>query len=108
MWLFMYLLFKYALTPAYNEYKKTRDKDNIVANAFVDITYGGWSKSYDGFRGAYNVVDTLGNNMNPPAYKAPANLVTNIAKFPFDEDKTFGQLLVQNAQLLRSIRTSYD
>jgi hypothetical protein len=57
------------LNPAYSNFKKEQmPKNNALVNAAVEILYGGSSRSYDGFRGIYNVFEYLGENTNPPIY----------------------------------------
>lgn len=107
MWLFMSMLYKFVIDPAYQEHKKKRKAENLLANALEDILYRGTANSYDGFRGPYNVLDSFGNNMNPPAYKVTTKMASDVARFTFG-DKTFGQLVTQNVPVIRSLRTAYD
>lgn len=101
------MLFKYAITPAYKEHKKERDRRNLALNSLEDILYGGVGASYDGFKGPWNLVTTYGENMNPPAYKVTVKMATDIGKTMIG-DKTVGQTLTQNVPLLRSFRKAYD
>lgn len=67
-WLLFGTLYKFALTPAYKEFKKGMPERNIVTNAIVELNFKASSRSYDGFRGVYNVFEFLGENTNPPIY----------------------------------------
>ena len=107
MWLFMAMLYKFVIDPAYQEHKKKRKAENLLANSLEDISYRGTGSSYDGFRGPYNVLDSFGNNMNPPAYKVTTKMMSDVTRFTFG-DKTLGQLVTQNVPVFRSLRTAYD
>ena len=107
MWLFMAALYQFVVDPAYEDLKKNRDKQDFLANSIEDILYRGTASSYDGFRGPWNVIDSFGNNMNPPAYKVTTKMVTDVTKFAIG-DKTLGQLVTQNVPVFRSFRSAYD
>ena len=107
MWLLIGSLYAYVVDPWYEDLKKNRDHKDFLCNTFEDVVYKGTASSYDGFRGPWNVIDSFGNNMNPPAYKVTTKMATDSVKTVFG-DKTFGQLITQNAPLLRSFRTAYD
>ena len=107
MWLFMAMLYKFVIDPAYQEHKKKRKAEDLLANSLEDILYRGTGSSYDGFRGPYNVLESFGNNMNPPAYKVTTKMMSDITRFTFG-DKTLGQLVTQNVPVFRSLRTAYD
>ena len=103
----MAALYQFVVDPTYQDLKKKRDKEDFLANSIEDILYRGTASSYDGFRGPYNVLDSFGNNMNPPAYKVSTKMVTDVTKFVFG-DKTLGQLVTQNVPVFRSFRSAYD
>ena len=107
MWLFMAFLYMFAIEPAYKDLKKNRDKQNILVNSFEDIVYRGTASSYDGFRGPWNVIDSFGNNMNPPAYKVTTKMITDVAKTAIG-NKTVGEFVTQNIPVFRSFKTAYD
>lgn len=107
MWVVLASLYQYAISPAYEDLKKKRDKEDLLLNSIEDILYKGTSSSYDGFRGPWNVIDSFGNNMNPPAYKVTTKIITDIGKTAIGQ-KTVGQLLTQNVPVLRSFRNAYD
>ena len=67
-WLLFSLIFRFALSPAYKEFKKGMKERNVAVNAGVELLYKASSRSYDGFRGIYNVFEYLGENTNPPVY----------------------------------------
>jgi hypothetical protein len=67
-WLIFGSIYKYALTPGYQEFKKGMKDRDMFTNVAVEILYKSSSRSYDGFRGVYNVWEYLGENTNPPVY----------------------------------------
>lgn len=107
MWIFLAMLYKFVIDPAYQEHSKKRKAENVLANALEDVLYRGTASAYDGFRGPYNVLDSFGNNMNPPAYKVSTKMMSDVAGFIFG-DKTVGQLVTQNVPVFRNLRNAYD
>jgi hypothetical protein len=61
-------LYGAVLSPAYKEFKKGMKDRDVLTNAAVELLYKSSSRSYDGFRGVYNVFEYLGENTNPPVY----------------------------------------
>lgn len=105
-WIFFSSLFGFVLTPGYNDFKKTMKQRSFLTNAAVEIFYKGVSRSYDGFRGIYNVVEYLGENANPPIYSQNIKLLKSIASTAFGE-KTFGDMLTGNVAVFRAFQDSY-
>jgi hypothetical protein len=67
-WMLFGTVYKYALTPSYKDFKKEMPHRDIIINSVVELLYKSSSRSYDGFRGVYNVFEYLGENTNPPIY----------------------------------------
>lgn len=74
-WLVFALLYGLVLNPAYKEFKKGMKERDIVTNGVVELLYKSSSRSYDGFRGVYNVFEYLGENTNPPVYSQNIKLL---------------------------------
>lgn len=62
------MIYGLALNPAYKDFKKGMKDRDVITNAVVELLYKSSSRSYDGFRGVYNVIEYLGENTNPPVY----------------------------------------
>ena len=105
-WLFFSSLFGFVLTPGYKDFKKTMKEREFLTNAAVEIFYKGTSRSYDGFRGIYNVIEYLGENANPPIYSQNIKLLKSIASTAFGE-RTFGDMLTGNVAIFRAFQDSY-
>lgn len=101
-----YALFKFAVTPAYQEYKKEMENYGVVENAIAEVLYKSTSRSYDGFMGPVVAVQFLGENTNPPFYQLSQKVVGDLGKFVFG-DKTFGQLITGNIAFFRSFQDTY-
>lgn len=99
-------LFKLALDPAYKDYKKEAKDNPVVQNLATEILYKGSSKSYDTFRGLYNVVDFVGNNSATPIYSVPAQLMRNAYSFITD-GKDLGTIFTTNTGIGRSFKDTY-
>ncbi len=106
MSLLMLALFKLALDPAYKDYKKEAKDNPVIQNLVTEILYKGSSKSYDTFRGLYNVVEFIGNNNATPIYSVPAQLMRNAYSFITD-DKDLGTIFTTNTGIGRSFRDTY-
>lgn len=106
-WLFFGTLYSQVLNPAYSNFKKEQmPKNNALVNAAVEILYGGSSRSYDGFRGIYNVFEYLGENTNPPIYSQNIKLMTDLLKVSLGE-KAATDMAVQNIAVLKSFQDTY-
>ena len=100
--LFM-LLFKIALTPAYNESKKKSNNLPLVAKLMSSISYKSFNGARDSFAGPLNVVEYFGEQMDPPIYKVPIKLVKDAGNTIFG-DKTFLSLITGNIALARTFK----
>ena len=99
-------IYKLALDPAYQEFKKQADGRNIVQNALIEITYKGGHNSWDGFFGPFSVLDYIGNSTNPATYKLPTKAINDLLRFSFGDQTLYGTILGYSA-LTRSFRDSY-
>lgn len=101
------LLFRFAVTPAYKEFKKDSEDYSVVENALAEILYKSTSRSYDGFMGPLSIIQFLGENTNPPAYQLSTKIPSDLMKFALG-DKTFGELMTGNVPLFRAVQDTYD
>lgn len=67
-WILFGTIFSLVLGPGYKEFKKGMKERDVITNATMELLYKSSSRSYDGFRGVYNVFEYLGENTNPPIY----------------------------------------
>lgn len=75
MLLFYFILYSCVLDPAYKEFKKDSKRRDFLTNVAIDVLYKSSSRSFDGFKGMFNVIDFVGNNTNPPIYTQNIKLV---------------------------------
>lgn len=107
IWLIFFSLFKFALDPAYKEYKlKDMKKNTALTNAIAEVLYKSTGRSYDGFGGMLNVIQYLGENTNPPVYSLPIKIVTDLSKVCFG-DKTVLQMLHSDIAIFRTFQDTY-
>lgn len=99
-------LFKYAISPAYKEFKKEMVDHSVAENAIAELLYKSTSRSYDGFLGPLSALTYLGESTNPPYYNLSTKVMGDLGKFVFG-DQTFGQLLTGNIALFRSFQDTY-
>lgn len=67
-WLIFSMIYGLVLNSAYKDFKKGMKERDVLTNGIVELLYKSSSRSYDGFRGVYNVFEYLGENTNPPVY----------------------------------------
>ena len=79
-WLAFGLVYKFALTPGFKEFKKGMKERDLLTNAFVELMYKSSSSSYDSFKGLYNIVDYIGNADGTPIYKQNMRLLHDLTK----------------------------
>ena len=83
-------------------------KDNpVIQNLVTEVLYKSTSRAWDSFQGPLNILNFVGENMNPPVYQIPIKLITDSGKFLFG-DKTFGQLVTGNLAIGRSYSDTYN
>lgn len=105
MWLFLSMLFKLLITPEYQDYKKNMKEQSLLANIPTEIIYKASSRSYDQFAGVFNLVEFFGENLNPPYYTIPVQLMKETGEALFGE-KSWKYLLFDNTGITRSIKDS--
>ena len=96
-----YCLFKFAVSPMYQEYKKEMVDHSVAENAIAEVLYKSTSRSYDGFMGPLAAFTFLGENTNPPFYTLSTKVTEDLGKFVFG-DKTFGQLMTGDIAFFRA------
>lgn len=101
-----YSLFKFAVSPLYQEYKKEMVDHSVVENAIAEVLYKSTSRSYDGFMGPLAAFTFLGENTNPPFYTLSTKVTGDLGRFVFG-DKTFGQLMTGNIAFFRAFQDTY-
>lgn len=101
------VLINLALSDQYKDYKKTMRDNPVIQNLVVEVLYKSTSRAWDSFQGPLNVINFVGENMNPPVYQIPVKLATDTGKFLFGE-KTFGQLITGNVAVARSYNDTYN
>ena len=101
-----YSLFKFAISPLYQEYKKEMVDHSVAENAIAEVLYKSTSRSYDGFMGPLAAFQFLGENTNPPFYSLSTKVTGDLGKFVFG-DKTFGQLMTGNIAFFRAFQDTY-
>jgi hypothetical protein len=82
------LLFKYALTPAYNESKKKSSGLSTGAKLLASLSYRSLNGARDTFAGPLNIIEYFGEQMDPPMYRVPVKLIKDAGNTIFG-DKTF-------------------
>lgn len=69
------ILYGCAIDPSYRNFKKDMKNRDVLTNATVELVYKSSSRSYDGFKGVFNVFQFLGENTNPPIYSQNLKLI---------------------------------
>ena len=103
LWLLLALLFKLAITPQYKEYKKEMAEHGVLENLLTEILYKSSSRSFDQYKGIINVMQFFGENMNPPFYSMPAQIMKETGQAIIGE-KSWKYLLFDNTGLTRSFK----
>lgn len=104
-WIFA-ALFGLALTPNYKEFKKGMKERDVLTNATVELLYKSSSRSYDGFRGVYNVFEFFGENTNPPVYTQNVKLLKETGKVLFG-NRTINDALNGNVAVFRAFQDTW-
>lgn len=101
------LLFKAALDADwYKEQKKEMKNNSLIQNLITEILYKSSSRAYDSFMGPINIIQQLGDNMNPPYYSAPLKLLQDTYSTIFGE-KQFVTLMTDNLGIARAFKDTY-
>ena len=105
MWLLFSMLFKLAITPEYKEHKKSMEDNPLLVNMVTEILYKSTSRAYDQYKGPINIIQFFGENMNPPTYSQPTQLISDAAQALFGEE-SWKYLLFDSSGFTRSFRDS--
>ena len=105
MWLLFSMLFKLAITPEYKEHKKSMEDNPLLVNMVTEVLYKSTSRAYDQYKGPINIIQFFGENMNPPTYSQPTQLISDAAQALFGE-KSWKYLLFDSSGFTRSFRDS--
>lgn len=105
MWLLFSILFKLAITPKYKEYKKDMEDNPLLVNMVTEVLYKSSSRAYDQYKGPINILQFFGENMNPPTYSQPVQLISDTVKALFG-DKSWKYLLFDSSGFTRSFKDS--
>lgn len=103
MWALFAALFGLALDPAYKEHKKNAADNPVIMNLVTEILYKSSSRAYDQYKGPMNVIQFFGENMNPPFYSTPVQ-VLNEAGQAIMGQKSWKYLIFDNTGLTRSFK----
>lgn len=103
MWALFAALFGLALDPAYKEHKKNAADNPVITNLVTEILYKSSSRAYDQYKGPMNVIQFFGENMNPPFYSTPVQ-VLNEAGQAIMGQKSWKYLIFDNTGLTRSFK----
>ena len=105
MWLLFLMLFELAITPEYKEYKKNMDENPLIVNMLTELVYKSTSRAYDQYKGPVNIIQFFGENMNPPTYSQPTQLISDAVQSLFG-DRSWKYLLFDSSGLTRSFKDS--
>lgn len=97
------MIYGLALNPAYKDFKKGMKDRDVITNAVVELLYKSSSRSYDGFRGVYNVIEYLGENTNPPVYSQNIKLLKEIGSVLIG-NRSFSDALNGNVAVFKTFQ----
>lgn len=100
------ILYGCALDPAYKDFKKGMKDRDVLTNATVELVYKSSSRSYDGFKGVFNVFQFLGENTNPPIYSQNLKLIKQTLG-TIAGKRSVGDLINNNVAILRAFQDTY-
>lgn len=103
MWLLIGSLFKFVATPLYKEFKKGGAERSVIENLIAELTYKPASRSYDAYKGVFNIITFFGEGSNLPYYSIPVQVFKQAGEALFGE-KSWKYLLFDNIGFTRSIR----
>lgn len=108
--LLAYLLFGsfYSLIagPAYSDFKKGMKDRPALVNGVVELLYKSSSRSYDGFKGVFNVFEYLGENVNPPTYSQNIKLLKDVGSVVLGK-KTVSDALNGNVAVFKTFQDTW-
>lgn len=102
----LFALFKFALDPAYKEHKKEMKDNPIMQNLVTEILYKSSSRAHDQFKGPINILQFFGENMNPPFYSTPVQVLKETGQVLMG-DKSWKYLIFDNTGFGRSAKDTY-
>ena len=105
LWALMAGLFGLILGPAYKEHKKDAKDNPLLSNMLTELLYKSSSRAYSQYAGPINVIQFFGENMNPPYYTAPVQVLKE-AWQGLIGDKSFKYLMFDNTGLTKSFKDS--
>ena len=100
------LIYGLALNPAYKEFKKGMKNRDVITNAAVELLYKSSSRSYEGFRGVYNVFEYLGENTNPPIYSQNIKLLKETCSVLIGK-RSFSDALNGNVAVFKTFQDTW-
>lgn len=103
MWALFAMLFGLALDPAYKEHKKNAADNPVIVNLVTEILYKSSSRAYDQYKGPINVIQFFGENMNPPFYSTPVQVLSEAGQALMGQ-KSWKYLIFDNTGLTRSFK----
>lgn len=104
--LFLAWLFKYFITPAYQEHKKNDDGKDIATNALIEIMYKGSVSSFDEMKGPLPIIEYVSDNTNPAAYKWLSRTGNDLFKL-VTGDRSLGETITRAQALPRALQDTY-
>lgn len=97
---------KMVLDPAYKDHKKQAKGEELIQNGMIELLYKSSRSCYDTFLGPFAVLEYLGNQTNPAAYRVQSKIFTDLGSYIFG-DKTFGEIIMNSQALPRSFKDTY-
>lgn len=101
------MLFKMLFNEMYRDHKANADGEAILANAITEVMYKSTRSCFDTFMGPAALLDYIGNQTNPAAYKMPERMINNVWSWAMG-NKTFGQMVVNTQALPRTFQDTYN
>lgn len=105
-WMLFAMIYGLALKPAYKDFKKGMKDRDVITNAIVELLYKSSSRSYDGFRGVYNVFEYLGENTNPPVYSQNIKLLKEAGSVLIG-NRSFSDALNGNVAVFKTFQDTW-
>lgn len=94
------LIFGCALTPWYEDKKKMKDTDDVVASGITELLYNSSHQSFDGFFGPWNIISYCVNDLEPTVATTNIKIVKDVWKTVIGE-KAFNDFIFSNAPVVR-------
>lgn len=100
------IIYGCVLNPAYKGFKEGMKERDVVTNGVVELLYKSSSRSYDGFKGIYNVFQFLGENTNPPVYTQNMKLLKELTAAAMGK-KSAVDVLTGNVAVFKTFQDTY-